>query len=73
MNMFRSFFMVWCEGGGAPTCRHNARDDAKREAARLALSNPGHRFYVLEALEACEKMEVAWIFACDEDDCGVPF
>lgn len=48
------FFVVWCEGGGAPTVRHLDYDKASREAKRLARANPGHRFTVLVAVRGFE-------------------
>lgn len=34
------FFMVWNEGGRAPTVKHETPESAKQEATRLALANP---------------------------------
>lgn len=45
------FFIVWSpEGKTPPRIRHETREDATAEAERLARSNPGDFFYVLESL-----------------------
>lgn len=52
------FWLVWCPTGpygGHPTVRHDCEERARREARRLAIRNPGHRFFVLEAVAAIEK------------------
>lgn len=43
------FWMVWCEGGGVPTMKHDNETKAKEEAERLASVAPGKNFFVLEA------------------------
>jgi hypothetical protein len=52
------FFLVWCEGGGAPTARHLTFATAKAEATRLARANPGKRFTVMVAVQGIEKNDV---------------
>lgn len=52
------FWVVWNEGGGPPTHRHKYRPDAEREAQRLAIVNPGKRFYVLMAESFVERNDV---------------
>lgn len=44
------FWMVWHEGGGAPTFRHTSYESADREASRLARLNRGSVFYVLRCV-----------------------
>lgn len=41
------FYLVWCEGGGAPRFKHGDPMDAEQEASRLAKENPGRSFVVL--------------------------
>ena len=43
------FWIVWAEGGGAPTVKHENEGAAKAEAKRLAMNNPGTRFIVAQA------------------------
>ncbi len=47
------FWMVYLDGGGAPTATHNDIDQAKREAERLARKY-GKRAFVLESKLAVE-------------------
>ena len=49
MNSLDVFWVVWNPGAGLPRVKHNTEQKAKNEAERLALLNPGQRFYVLEA------------------------
>ena len=46
-----AFYMVFCQGRDAPKRMHETQDSARREAERLARSNPGEVFYVLRAME----------------------
>ena len=46
----KQFWMVWRQGSGAPTFRHDSEDAATREAERLATINRGEQFFVLEAI-----------------------
>jgi hypothetical protein len=46
----RKFWMITGDGN-SPRVRHSNRQDAVREAERLAKSNPGTEFFVLEAVE----------------------
>lgn len=49
----------WMVHGGGPTnYRHDTRASAVEEAERLARSNPGRVFVVLEAVEAIRKVDV---------------
>lgn len=41
------FFLVWREGGSAPVRKHKTCDSAETEARRLAIENPGHKFFVM--------------------------
>ena len=52
-----SFYVVWKDGGGAPTHRHESEASARREADRLARAHGG-RFYVLCAISFVEKNDV---------------
>jgi hypothetical protein len=53
-----------------PNVRHTTESNAKNEAQRLAHSNQGHRFIVLEAVAACEVQTVNWLKIEEE---GPPF
>ena len=56
------FWMVWRNDGHAPTKEHGSEREARKEAERLATSNPGVRFYVLKAVGAVESVKpVQWI------------
>lgn len=44
------FWMVWCEGRGAPQKKHTSLETAKMEAARLATNQPNFTFYVLQTV-----------------------
>lgn len=50
------FFLVWREGGSVPTFKHPTRDEARKEAERLAKANPDAAFHVL-ALASTVKVE----------------
>jgi hypothetical protein len=45
------FFCVWNYSRGLPRVRHTTKEKAQAEASRLAVANPGERFYVLSAFE----------------------
>jgi len=72
-----AFWLVWCEGGGAPTAKHQHFESAKREAQRLARMNPGHRFTVMAATVGFTKRDLdeTRFRLCDLPDLGdeVPF
>ena len=59
------FWMVL--GSGLPTYRHDTEQSARAEAERLARQQAGQEFYVLQAVSACVKSDVAWV-ACEERD-----
>lgn len=44
------FWMVWNPAGRPPSVKHFSRADADKEANRLAVLNPGQRFFVLKAV-----------------------
>ncbi|EFO33569.1 conserved hypothetical protein [Roseibium sp. TrichSKD4] len=44
------FWMVWNPIGHTPTRKHRSREDANREATRLAKKNPRQNFFVLKAV-----------------------
>jgi hypothetical protein len=44
------FWLVWNENGYPPRYRHETKDSAQAEAARLASSRPGQEFHVLACM-----------------------
>lgn len=50
MTQTRKFWMITGDGN-SPKVRHFNRQEAVREAERLAKANPGTEFFVLEAVE----------------------
>lgn len=63
------FWMVWREGGTAPTFKHNDMNAAAKEAERLARLNPGETFHVMECIASCAKTDVNWSWGRDD----IPF
>ena len=49
----KKFYMVHATGGSSPNARHETREAARKEAARIASKNTGAVF-VLEAIEQIE-------------------
>ena len=49
-NNTKKFWMITGDGN-SPKVRHTNRQDAVREAERLAKTHPGIEFFVLEAVE----------------------
>ncbi len=61
MREERAFYLVWRDGGGAPTYKHPDRSGAVLEAERLSRNAPGVAFYILEATDrAVFTQPVAW-------------
>lgn len=52
------FWMVYGDGQRAPAYKHMTRISAEAEARRLASSNPGICFYVLERVSFARKVDV---------------
>ena len=52
------FWMV--QGSGTARFRHESRAQAEAEATRLALSNPGETFFVMEAVAAVRRQDVEY-------------
>lgn len=46
---------------GLPTFRHLTSLSAEKEAARLAVCNPGIKFYVLKTVGVCRHASVEWL------------
>jgi hypothetical protein len=70
------FWMVWNEFGNAPTYKHDTRESADQEAARLAALHPDNAFVVLKAVGGrfCEPPKPLPIkIIRREDDDGIPF
>lgn len=64
------FWMVMADNSSHTRYRHRGLDDARREAERLALLNPGVKFYVLQCVGAAEAHQpIEWRDAVDE----IPF
>jgi hypothetical protein len=56
----QGFFLVWEETSGYTKFRHFQKHLAEQEAERLAVSNPGRRFYILAPIEMCTTHNVQW-------------
>ena len=73
-NKEQPFFVVWCLTKSVPTVQHRLRENAEREASRLADLNPGERFYTLEACSyAIKPPPITLVSLRDSDDDGIPF
>lgn len=66
-----SFWMLFLEGGHAPTFKHGTKKSARDEAKRIAMLHPGKRVWVLEAIASCVKEEVQWSDARGEPTLNV--
>lgn len=64
------FWMVYGAGCGAPTVRHDRLGNARAEAERLAVANPGTKFYVLRSVGVARRVDVDWA-EIEEDE--IPF
>lgn len=53
------FWMLYVEGGNAPTFAHRTIASARAEAERLA-EKLGKKVYVLEAVSVCELKKCQW-------------
>lgn len=60
MSSDKRFWMVWNPGNRAPTVKHPTLEKAKAEAQRLARTNPGQEFIVLQSLGAFKTVDVEW-------------
>lgn len=66
------FWLVWREGGSAPTFKHPDENLASIEARRLAALHPGQRFFVLTpSLAVTHTSPVIEVFDLTDD--GIPF
>ena len=70
------YWMVHCHEHGPARCMHSDYDSARREAKRLAMLNPGRRFFVLAAVEMvrmpAQSLECRLLDPVEFDD-GIPF
>lgn len=76
MSYQPQFWVVWNEGGGAPTVKHPDYASARREAQRLARAVPGQRFVVLAAAVSFIKRDLDETHYGDSqwlDDREIPF
>ncbi len=70
--MNAKFWIVWSPGGQTPPrVRHASPHEARSEAERLAALNPGHHFFVCEAVGVARKVEVLWTPIVRDEE--VPF
>jgi len=51
--MSHKFWMVYNPNNRKPTVSHGTEKEAETEARRLATTNPGERFVVLESMYEC--------------------
>lgn len=58
--MSMKFWMVWNERRDVPSHKHPSAEEARREAERLARTNPGQQFHVLELMATCSKNDIQW-------------
>lgn len=66
---YRMFWLVWNESKGLPKHKHWTESEAKTEAHRLAMANPGQEFHVLSLIASCAHNAVIWRMPGDE----IPF
>lgn len=55
------FWMIYGDGQRAPAYKHSTEESASAEAKRLARLNPEVTFYILEAVEAVFKRDIATV------------
>ena len=55
-----SFFIIWEEGGSAPTFKYNTIEIAREEAECLANAHGGE-FHVFQAVGTAKRKTVEWI------------
>lgn len=67
------FWLVWHEGGNAPTFKHQTLHSAHSEAERLARQAPGKTFCVLHCIASCVKSDIQWSERRPVDECDIPF
>jgi len=60
------FYMVLNLSTSYTNYQHDSKENAKKEAERLAIQNPGKRFAVLECIGVVIKNEVVWSFPDSE-------
>lgn len=51
--MEQTFWMLYAEGGGAPHFKHGSREEAEKEAKRLAMAL-NKTIYILQAITSVE-------------------
>lgn len=56
-----AFWVVWCPTRDNPMLRYVDFNDAKAEAERLAATNPGREFFVLQAKTRSERRDVVTV------------
>lgn len=68
MEQSDKFWMVYGEGQGAPTVRHESYETAKREAERLSRSVTGTRFFVMMPVSVSRRVDVDTKMLVDFND-----
>lgn len=52
--MKKAFWIVWSSESGAPTHKHVSKEEALKEAERLAAEHPDKPFHVLQAISTSQ-------------------
>jgi hypothetical protein len=74
MTAAKTFWMISGTGCGATTVRHGTYEAAEAEAKRLARSNPGVEFVILEAKKSFQKNEFDTVdYDAPSKQAGNPF
>ena len=68
--MVKKFWFVWNPNGLVPRHKHDSRQDACKEAERLAACNLGQMFHVLEWRASCVSTKVQWETDTDDEILG---
>ena len=67
------FYIVWCPSCPTPPrARHDTRDSAEREAARLARLNRGSEFFVMRAITSTRAADLEVVEFAPHDISEIP-